>query len=102
MIQLTPHMRVLVAVEPVDFRRGIDGLVGLSRNALRADPRGLGNQDGMETLLRFRGRDYGAPEVAQIRELIAAHPTASRRALSELLCEAWDWRQANGTLRSQV
>lgn len=38
MIQLTPHMRVLVAVEPVDFRRGIDGLVGLSRNALRVDP----------------------------------------------------------------
>lgn len=56
----------------------------------------------METLLRFRGRDYGAPEVAQIIELIADHPTASRRALSELLCEAWDWRQANGTLRSQV
>jgi hypothetical protein len=26
MIQVTPHMRVLVAIEPVDFRRGIDGL----------------------------------------------------------------------------
>jgi hypothetical protein len=52
--------------------------------------------------LRFRGRDSGAREVAFINELIAAHPTASRRALSELLCEAWDWRQANGTLRSQV
>ena len=26
MIQITPHMRILVAVEPVDFRRGIDGL----------------------------------------------------------------------------
>ncbi len=26
MIQATPQMRVLVAVEPTDFRRGIDGL----------------------------------------------------------------------------
>jgi hypothetical protein len=26
MIQLTPQMRVLVAIEPVDFRRGVDGL----------------------------------------------------------------------------
>ena len=29
MIQITPHMRVLVAVEAVDFRRGIDGLAQL-------------------------------------------------------------------------
>jgi hypothetical protein len=28
MIQLTPHMRILVAVEPVDFRAGIDALAG--------------------------------------------------------------------------
>ncbi|MEO6593173.1 MAG: hypothetical protein ABIP94_00300 [Planctomycetota bacterium] len=26
MIQTTPQMRVLVAVQPTDFRRGIDGL----------------------------------------------------------------------------
>lgn len=38
MIQLTPHMRVLVAVEPVDFRQGIDGLVRLCRERLVADP----------------------------------------------------------------
>jgi transposase len=38
MIQLTPQMRILVAVEPVDFRRGIDGLCGLCRQALGSDP----------------------------------------------------------------
>src|SRR5512138_362569 len=38
MIQLTPHMRVLVAVEPADFRQGIDGLVSLCRQRLAADP----------------------------------------------------------------
>ena len=26
MIQITPQMRILVAVEPADFRKGIDGL----------------------------------------------------------------------------
>ncbi|MGH9888487.1 MAG: IS66 family insertion sequence element accessory protein TnpB, partial [bacterium] len=31
-------MRLLVAVEPADFRRGIDGLVRTCREALGADP----------------------------------------------------------------
>ena len=31
MLQITPQMRILVAVEPVDFRQGIDGLVRLCR-----------------------------------------------------------------------
>jgi transposase len=40
MIQITPQMRVLVAVDPVDFRRGIDGLAQLCRSRLDADPFG--------------------------------------------------------------
>ena len=31
MIQITPQMRILVAVEPTDFRRGIDGLAASAR-----------------------------------------------------------------------
>ncbi|MDH5658821.1 MAG: IS66 family insertion sequence element accessory protein TnpB [Nitrosopumilus sp.] len=38
MIQITPQMRVLVAVEAADFRRGIDGLAQLCRAALASDP----------------------------------------------------------------
>ena len=38
MIQITPHMRILLAVEPADFRKGIDGLAALCRKALKADP----------------------------------------------------------------
>ena len=38
MIQITPQMRVLVAVEPVDFRRGIDGIARACRERLSADP----------------------------------------------------------------
>ena len=38
MIQITPHMHILVAVEPIDFRAGIDGLVGACRQRLKMDP----------------------------------------------------------------
>ena len=38
MIQITPQMRILLAVAPVDFRRGIDGLAQVCRAALQVDP----------------------------------------------------------------
>lgn len=38
MIQITPQMRVLVALEPADFRQGIDGLARLCRGKLGSDP----------------------------------------------------------------
>jgi transposase len=37
-IQLTPHMRIVLAVEPADFRKGIDGLAQLCRSVLESDP----------------------------------------------------------------
>ncbi len=38
MLQITPQMRILVAVEPADFRRGIDGLARLCKETLKQDP----------------------------------------------------------------
>ena len=38
MIQITPQMRILMAVEPADFRKGIDGLAQICRQRLQADP----------------------------------------------------------------
>jgi transposase len=38
MIQIMPQMRVVVAVEPADFRRGIDGLARLCKEVLGHDP----------------------------------------------------------------
>jgi len=37
-LSIAPQMRILMAVEPADFRKGIDGLAGLCRNVLREDP----------------------------------------------------------------
>ena len=38
MLQITPQMRILVCVAPVDFRKGIDGLAALCKSALGEDP----------------------------------------------------------------
>ncbi|MGV8123317.1 MAG: IS66 family insertion sequence element accessory protein TnpB [Candidatus Xenobiia bacterium LiM19] len=38
MLQITPQMRILVAVDPVDGRKGIDSLVRLCRQKLGDDP----------------------------------------------------------------
>jgi len=51
---------------------------------------------------KYRGRVVNDEEVVFIQGLIDEHPDLSRRALSKLLCEAWNWRQANGALRDMV
>lgn len=38
MIQLVPQLKILLACEPVDFRKGIDSLAALCRNQLHEDP----------------------------------------------------------------
>lgn len=38
MIQVIPQMRIWLAVEAVDFRRGIDGLARVCREWLKRDP----------------------------------------------------------------
>jgi transposase len=37
-IAVPPGVRILLAAEPVDFRKGMDGLAALVQQALRADP----------------------------------------------------------------
>jgi transposase len=38
MIQLPPHLKILVATRPCDFRKGIDSLVALCRNQFAEEP----------------------------------------------------------------
>ena len=38
MIQITPQMRIVVAIEPADFRKGIDGLARVCKEVLKQDP----------------------------------------------------------------
>lgn len=56
----------------------------------------------MDVRLTYRGRAVTDADIALIDQLIAAHPTASRRTLSKKLCEAWNWVQPNGAPRDMV
>jgi transposase len=38
MLQITPQMKILLAVEPADFRKGIDGLAAVCKSSLDQDP----------------------------------------------------------------
>ncbi|MBM4198010.1 MAG: IS66 family insertion sequence element accessory protein TnpB [Gammaproteobacteria bacterium] len=38
MIQITPQMRVLVAIEAIDGRKGIDSIAAVCRERLQSDP----------------------------------------------------------------
>src|SRR6202522_484200 len=51
---------------------------------------------------RYRGRRISQEDILYIRALIEQYPQESRRTLSTKLCEAWQWRQANGALRDMV
>ena len=51
---------------------------------------------------RYRSRDITSEEILFIRQLIADRPELSRWKLSRELCEAWQWKQANGALRDMV
>ena len=52
----------------------------------------------MQPLLRYRGKSVTEEDASFIRSLIDSQPQANRRRLSLALCEAWNWRQANGQL----
>ena len=51
---------------------------------------------------RYRSREITSEEILFIRQLISDHPELSRWKLSRQLCEAWQWKQANGSLRDMV
>jgi len=72
-------------------------LRGVLRSAhLSARLRGMANE------FRYRSQVITTAQVEFIRRLIAQHPGASRRRLSLLLCEVWEWKQANGAPRDMV
>jgi hypothetical protein len=56
----------------------------------------------MPVQYKYRGRVITPEEITFLRQLIAEHADLSRRRLSVKVCEAWDWRQANGALRDMV
>jgi hypothetical protein len=56
----------------------------------------------MEIVTTYRGRHITESDVGVIRQIVADHPDGSRRFISQEVCRAWDWRQANGALKDMV
>jgi hypothetical protein len=56
----------------------------------------------MNALLTYRGRTITDEDVAFLRQLIADQPTLTRKAISQQVCLAWNWRQPNGVLKDAV
>jgi len=56
----------------------------------------------MEIVTTYRGRDITEADIAVVRQIIAANPEGSRRFISQEVCRAWEWRQANGSLKDMV
>jgi Domain of unknown function (DUF4338) len=53
----------------------------------------------VEQQLIVRNRRIGPDDLEEIRELIAQEGERGRSHISNQLCAAWDWRQANGEFR---
>jgi hypothetical protein len=62
----------------------------------------LWHTDRMPVPYTYRGRVITQQDIDFLRQFIAEHAGLSRRRLSAKVCEAWDWRQANGALRDMV
>jgi hypothetical protein len=56
----------------------------------------------MQDQWRYRGRTVTTEDLGFIRDFIVQHAGLSRRQLSAKLCEAWQWKQANGALCDMV
>ncbi len=60
------------------------------------------HHEAMNAQLRLQGRDLSTADLDFIRQLITKNPTHSRRRLSQVLCKAWDWRNARGDLKDMA
>ncbi|MCZ6802961.1 MAG: hypothetical protein O7D86_03250 [Proteobacteria bacterium] len=56
----------------------------------------------MNDVITLQGRELAPGDVAYIRDLLTENPTWSRRKLSIVLCEVWDWRTAKGQLKDMA
>jgi len=63
---------------------------------------GRGHALDVSDELRVQGRVLRPEHLAQVRTLIAAHPQASRRQLSQLLCRQWGWKNDAGQFKDMA
>ena len=93
MLQLTPQSRIFLAVQPVDFRKGIDGLAALCRYVLGYNPLGgavyvFRNRTGTTLkLLAYDGQGFWLCTKRLSRGHFSWWPTASTQRVT---LSAWE------------
>lgn len=93
MLQITPQHRILLAVEPVDFRKGIDGLKALCKQKLFNDSFSgivFAFTNRMHTSVKLLVYDASGFWLCQkrfSRGKLAWWPTGSSTAISLRACE---------------
>ena len=80
MLQLTPQSRIFLAVQPVDFRKGIDGLAAVCRQVLHEQPLS-------GAVFVFRNRSATA-----IKLLFYELSKVRNRVLFSMMAKAIGWR----------
>jgi hypothetical protein len=56
----------------------------------------------MNEALMVQGRQLESSDIVRIRQLLAENPTWSRRHLSEVIAQEWDWRNGSGRLKDMA
>jgi len=56
----------------------------------------------MTNIINLQGRELTVHDIDFILQLISDNPSWSRRKLSVVLAEAWDWRNASGVLKDMA
>lgn len=56
----------------------------------------------MTAILTYRNRTISPDDITCIQQVISGHYAEGRAAISRIICEIWNWRQANGQLKDAV
>jgi hypothetical protein len=56
----------------------------------------------MNEVVMVQGRQLEPSDIFRIRQLMAENPTWSRRRLSEVIAQEWDWRNGSGRIKDMA
>jgi hypothetical protein len=56
----------------------------------------------MNEVVMVQGRQLETSDIFRIRQLMAENPTWSRRRLSEVIAQEWDWRNGSGRIKDMA
>jgi transposase len=90
MLNLGPNQKILLAVEPVDFRKGIDGLAAVCRQRLQSEPWSgvlfvfCNRRRSTLKLLQYDGQGYWLAQKRLSKGKFKWWPAESRTAAASL------------------